>query len=124
MGIVCSFADADGGGVHCVSFAPSAAIVAAGSLDGSVRLWELATQACRWTGKHDDGVTKLLWHPANPLLVSSSLDRKVKVWDARTGERLKILQGHRLPIMDMLMSRDGAYVLTGADDNTALLFRP
>jgi WD40 repeat protein len=48
--------------------------------------------------------------------VTTSGDRAAQVWDAATGDRLRRLNGHRRGVQDAGFSRDGEYIVTGADD--------
>lgn len=68
--------------LHPVS--PDSKLVAAGSLDTIVRVWDTRTgqQVERLRG-HKDSVYSVAFSPAGDSLVSGSLDKSLKVWDLR-----------------------------------------
>ena len=63
---------------------PDSKLVAAGSLDTIVRVWDTRTgqQVERLRG-HKDSVYSVAFSPAGDSLVSGSLDKSLKVWDLR-----------------------------------------
>ncbi|KXS18604.1 WD40 repeat-like protein [Gonapodya prolifera JEL478] len=109
--------------VEAVGFSPTLPVFATGSLDGSLKLWDVQTMRLRHTLSHDDGITHLAWHSSSPLITTSSTDRTVRVWDARSGSCERTWTGHRQPILDFAITRDGSSVVTASDDWSALVFR-
>jgi WD40 repeat protein len=69
-------------GVHVVS----------GSLDTSIRVWEVETGACRHTLMGHQSLTSGM-ELRNNILVSGNADSTVKVWDIVTGQCLQTLSG-------------------------------
>ena len=69
-------------GVTSVAISPSGQIVAAGSLDTVVRIWDVATGVLvgRLRG-HRDSVYSVAFTPDGKGLVSGSLDKTLKFWD-------------------------------------------
>lgn len=69
---------------HCdlVAVSPDSRLVAAGSLDTIVRVWDTATgqQVERLRG-HKDSVYSVAFSPDGACLVTSSLDRTLRLWD-------------------------------------------
>ena len=60
-------------------------ILASGSADKTVKIWDVATGACVTTLKHHtDKVQAVQWHPAEPtVIVTGAYDRVVSVQDVR-----------------------------------------
>ena len=69
-------------GVHVVS----------GSLDTSIRVWEVETGACKHTLMGHQSLTSGM-ELRNNILVSGNADSTVKVWDIVTGQCLQTLSG-------------------------------
>lgn len=69
-------------GIHVVS----------GSLDTSIRVWDVETGACLHTLIGHQSLTSGLELKDN-ILVSGNADSTVKVWDITTGQCLQTLQG-------------------------------
>lgn len=69
-------------GVHVVS----------GSLDTSIRVWDVETGACKHTLMGHQSLTSGM-ELRNNILVSGNADSTVKVWDITTGQCLQTLAG-------------------------------
>lgn len=69
-------------GVTSVAISPNGQLVAAGSLDSVVRIWDVATGYLveRLTG-HRDSVYSVAFTPDGKGIVSGSLDKNLKQWD-------------------------------------------
>jgi len=69
-------------GVTSVSISPSGQLVAAGSLDTMIRIWDVATgQLVERLRGHRDSVYSVAFTPDGKGLVSGSLDKTLKYWD-------------------------------------------
>ncbi|EFA83186.1 WD40 repeat-containing protein [Heterostelium album PN500] len=95
-----------------------------GSMDGTVKVWDIQTMQPRSTMKHKEGcgITKLMVHPTQPILYSSSTDKTICLWDERNGQLIKQFKGHQDVILDFDMTNDGATLVTAGDDKVSLVF--
>ncbi|KAK0637576.1 putative E3 ubiquitin ligase complex SCF subunit sconB [Lasiodiplodia hormozganensis] len=84
-----------------------------GALDGTIRLWSVATGRClRTFFGHVEGVWAIA---ADTLrLVSGAEDRMVKVWDPRSGRHERTFTGHAGPVTCIGLS-DSKLVSAGED---------
>lgn len=75
-------------GITSVALSPDGKLVAAGSLDTMVRVWNVQTgqQVERLKG-HKDSVYSVAFSPDGKCLVSGSLDRTLRVWDLSNTKR-------------------------------------
>lgn len=71
-------------GVHVVS----------GSLDTSIRVWDVKTGTCKHTLMGHQSLTSGMELRDN-LLVSGNADSTVKIWDINTGQCLLTLSGNK-----------------------------
>ena len=70
-------------------------MIATGSGDKTVRLWDAATgKAMKTLSGHTDDVSALAYSPDGKVIATGSGDNTVRLWDAATGEALKTLSGH------------------------------
>ena len=69
-------------GIHVVS----------GSLDTSIRVWDVETGNCIHTLTGHQSLTSCMELKDN-ILVSGNADSTVKIWDIKTGQCLQTLQG-------------------------------
>jgi len=69
-----------------------------------------------------DGVVKLLQSPMSQLVYTGSLDGNIRAWDGCTGNCECTYQGHKDSLLDIASTKDGRFILSGSDDNTARAF--
>ena len=70
--------------VRAVVFSPDGQLLASGSLDRTVRLWDTATGASRGTLEgHSGCVNAVVFSPDGQLLASGSYDHTVRLWDIK-----------------------------------------
>lgn len=115
--------NSDDNSVETADFCPTnTSMLATGSLDKRIVIWDLNTAQARQTFSHDDCVIKVLFDQHAPLLYSSSADRTVRVWDYRTGEAVRVFRGHREAVLDFAVTGDGSFIVSGSDDTASLVF--
>ena len=75
---------------------PVGNVLASGSLDKKIKLWDLRMNSCVATlAKHKKYVLSLAFSPDGQWLVSGSKDRNVLFWDPRSYAMHLTLQGHK-----------------------------
>ncbi|MFL5590873.1 MAG: WD40 repeat domain-containing protein, partial [Ktedonobacteraceae bacterium] len=77
--------------VTSIAFSPDERTLASGSVDNSVKLWDVASGAALWTGWHTKGTTCLAFAPDGSLLASGGSEATVRLWDAKLGTPLEEL---------------------------------
>jgi len=77
--------------INSVAFSPCGTIIASGSSDNTVKLWNIETGNLKKTLEHLDEITAVAFNPGNSTLASSSYNGKIILWDINTGRVKKTL---------------------------------
>ena len=113
------------GRVSSVAFSPDGTVLASGSDEGAIRLWDATT--ARALGEpllgHRGSVRKIAFSPDGRTIASGSWDGTVRLWDAATGRPLgEPLVGHSDRVTSVVFSRDGTTVASGSRDSSVRLW--
>jgi WD40 repeat protein len=105
--------------VRALAFSADGRRLAAGSTDGSVRLWDVrsspnAATAIRVFSGHEGVVETVLFSPDGRRIVTASRDGTARIWDAESGHELCILPAPRAFPRAVVLSPDGALLVTAA----------
>jgi WD40 repeat protein len=100
--------------VTSLAFSPDGKLLAAGCMDGKLRLFDGRTGELKkvW----DDDIARfasVVFSPDGRTLVSQSRDMTVKVWDVQTAKVLRTLQGNKASVTAVAFSPDGKPFATG-----------
>jgi WD40 repeat protein len=96
--------------------------VASGSLDGTVRLWDVVGGEVR-VMEGPGAVTAVAFSPDRKHVTSAGTDGAVWVWSLDGGERL-VQRGHREAVAAVAWSPDGKLVASAGDDLDLRLWEP
>lgn len=102
---------------------PVFSIVASGSEDCSIKLWDFETAQYERTLKgHTGPVTGLAFNKNGSLLASCSNDLSAKLWDMNSFVCVKTLKGHDHQVSAIKILSSDDFLLTCSRDNTIKLW--
>ncbi len=105
------------GGILSVAVSPDSSLVAAGTANGEIRLWQSPGGTPYMTYKgHTDWVGAVAFSPDGHTLASGSDDHTVRLWDVETGLHLHTLKEYSGWVQAVAFSPDGRLLATGSED--------
>ncbi|KAG9119386.1 hypothetical protein FRC07_005604, partial [Ceratobasidium sp. 392] len=107
--------------VYAVSVSPDGKLVASGSEDGSMCIWDAHTGNVLVGPivEHKKQVNCVTFSPDSSRFASCSHDCTVRLWDAYTGRQtIELLHGHTDAVWSVAFSPNGKYIISGSEDRT------
>ncbi len=111
--------------VTSIAFSYDSRTLASGSVDTTVRLWNVNTDENKATfAGHTDSVMSVAFSPDGSLLASGSDDNTIILWDVDTGEPKTTFVAHTNGVNDVAFSPDGKTLASCGyrDDTTVKLW--
>lgn len=105
--------------VRALSFRHDGKMLASGSQDRTVRVWNVDTGQCERVWQSDNEISSVVFSPAGDLVAGGDSEGWITLWDVRTGEQCAVLKREKLyEGMNMLgarglsqMQRDSLFAL-------------
>ena len=114
-----------------MAFSGDGTLLASGSIDQTIRIWDRKNWKClRILKGHQRAVTSVAFSPNGRILASGSgtdsyplypkHSQTIRIWDVHSGEQIGSLSGHHTNAKAVAFAPDGQRLVT-AHDNTTLL---
>jgi WD40 repeat protein len=111
------------GSIEALDVSPDGARAVTGSMDWTLRLWDLQTwQVLRVFEGHSGTVHAVAFTPDGRRIVSASEDRSLRLWDADTGECAAVLRGHYEAVRGVAVAPDGRAAASLSEDGSVRLW--
>ncbi|MBY9008712.1 MAG: hypothetical protein KGD74_02450 [Candidatus Lokiarchaeota archaeon] len=105
--------------MRSISFSPDGKLIASGSGDKTVKIWDFHTgDLIRTLKGHKSYVTSISFSPDGEFIASGSGDKTVKIWEFHTGDLIRTLEGHKSYVNSISFSPDGKLIASGSYDKT------
>ena len=114
--------------VTSLAFKPNSYLLASGSQDDTVRIWDVRDRDnlrhVRTLRGHTADVTSVAWSPDGRTLASASRDGTVRLWNPDNGINFAVLRGHTQEVRSMAWHPNGRILASGSQDDTIRLWNP
>lgn len=104
--------------VECLTFSPAGRVLATGSQDGTVKLWNTPTFTERATLAEEVAVSSVAFSADGRLLAVGLRDGTLSLWDVKAASRHDTRKAHRAAISGLLFTGDGKLFSAGSVDGT------
>jgi uncharacterized protein with WD repeat len=103
------------GTVYALSFSPDGRILASGSSEGEIILWNVENGKSIKTFKEQpEAVTSLDFSPDGEILASGSINGNISLWDIVSGKKIKTLRDYSgSSVFSVAFSPDGKILASG-----------
>jgi len=109
--------------VNSIAFSPDGSLLASGSDDTTIKLWDVKSHSEIATLKgHSNSVNSIAFSPDGNLLASGSDDKTIKLWDVRSRTLFGTLQHSTGSVYSIIFSPDGSLIASGSGDKTVKLW--
>ncbi|RKU37300.1 hypothetical protein C6495_02090 [Candidatus Poribacteria bacterium] len=114
--------------VYSLAFKPNSYLLASGSVDNTVRIWDVEDRDnlrhVRTLRGHTSWIGSVAWSPDGRVLASASGDGTVRLWNPDNGINFAVLRGHTEVVRSVAWSPDGRILASGSHDRTVRLWNP
>jgi serine/threonine protein kinase len=105
--------------INSLAFNPAGNILASGSDDKIIRLWDLNTKKVLSSlSGHTQAVKSVAFSPNGKILATASDDQTIKLWNLHTCQEIFTLYGHSHVVKSVAFSPDGQTIASGSWDKT------
>jgi len=111
--------------IVCMAFDPTSTLLATGSADSTIKVWDIVKQYCTHNFRGSQGVVHLVQFHPDPekvVLYSSSSDSNIKLWDLVSSRCIATLTGHYSHVTSLSFVDDNQKLISGSRDKVVIFW--
>ncbi|WP_411132975.1 NB-ARC domain-containing protein [Streptomyces sp. C10] len=109
----------------CLAIAPDGRWLAAGSGNGAVQLWDIASAACAATvtgTRHSDWIVAVAVSPDGTWIASGGADGSVRIWDTSTQSCTTTMAGLTNHVLSVAIAPNGRWMAFAGSDGAVRIW--
>lgn len=110
-----------GSRILCLAFSPGGEMLAAGSGDDPVRLWQPRTGALI-RAINEPWVETITFTPSGETMLLAGLQKNVRLWNLKLNKEIGKLEGHKSPVKALAVAPDTSLIAAGCHDGAIWLW--
>ena len=83
------------GPIACLSICPETSVLASGSWDGTLKLWDVYNNTNTETMEHGCDVLAVAWRPDGAEICCATTNGTLNIWDVGSGTQVSVIEGRR-----------------------------
>ena len=108
--------------ITSAQFSRSGRAILSSSLDGHLKFWNAANLKLVRALECPDAVVSAAFSPDGRFAITGTMDNTLQLWDVKSGQRLRVFEGHTSEIKSVAFSPNGRFALSASADSTAILW--
>jgi len=109
--------------VNCAAFIPNTDLIASGSDDKTLQLWNLQGEPTGEPFKgHESAIRSIAVSPKGDCIASCGNDKTIRLWNLQGISIKEPFRGHEGDVISIAFSPDGQYIVSGSRDKTIRLW--
>ncbi len=107
--------------INALAFTPNGRMLASGSNDGTIRLWDAST-GTEMLSLSSEKLQALVFSIDRKILASGSENGTIRLWDVATGKQISFLKGQKWSCNVLAFSIDSKMLASGSSSGTIYLW--